>query len=63
MISREDLLKVERGIYRLIKLCCDARVNEMTDSKEYKLVVTLEHECHNMVKRITDLTEGKKKEA
>ena len=62
MISRNDLLKIERSIFSLINQCSDARKDTSEDSAAYQLVVTLEHECHGMVKRISDITEGAWKE-
>ena len=58
MISRCDLLKVERAVFRLIGICASVREGNTEDSEAFQLVVELEHECHGMVKRIGELTEG-----
>jgi len=62
MISREDMLKVERGVIYLIGLCQGVREGETEDNAAYKLLVNIEAKAHEMTKDISNITENELKQ-
>jgi len=60
MTMRDKLLKIEGALQRTIDAAQSAREGE-SDSNAVGLCVDIEHECHELIKRISDLTEGELK--